>query len=61
MVRRVTNEDLNEADRFPLYSTIALCIIFIAIGIVCPTDISLLLRLCIGVPTLVVASTVVLI
>ncbi len=61
MVRRVTDLDSNEADRFPLYSTIVLCIIFIAIGIICPPDISLLLRLFIGVPTLVVASTVVLI
>ena len=59
MARHVSDDDFNEADRFPLYSTIALCIIFIAIGIICPIDISLLLRLFIGVPVLVVASIVV--
>ena len=55
----IRHEDLDEADRFPLYSTIAACIVFIAIGIICPRDISLLLRLFIGVPALVVATTVV--
>ena len=59
MVRQVTDQDLNEADRFPLYSMIALCIIFIAIGIICPIEISLFLRLFIGVPILLVGSIVV--
>lgn len=59
MARHLSDEDFNEADRFPLYSTIALGIIFIAIGIICPIDISLFLRLFIGVPILLVASIVV--
>jgi hypothetical protein len=59
MARNHSDENFNEADRFPLYSAIALCIIFIAIGIICPIDISLLLRLFIGVPVLLVASIVV--
>jgi len=61
MVRHLTNEDLNEADRFPLYSTIAACIVFIAIGIICPIDIALFLRLFFVGPILLVASIVVVI
>jgi hypothetical protein len=62
---RLADKDSNDADRFPLYSTIAafivfiaIGIVFIAIGIVCPPDISFFLTLFIGVPTLFVAGLV---
>ena len=61
LVRHSTNGASNEADRFPLYSALAASAFFIAIGIICPIDIALFLRLFFVGPILLIASIVVVI
>jgi hypothetical protein len=60
-VGHLTDEDSNEADLFPLYSALAASALFIVIGILCPIDTALFLRLFFVGPILLVASIVVVI